>query len=136
MARRNITGKAIAGGAFLGNTTGLGGPGDAEAQRSDIGEIVVERDMPGKPHKGKVLAAIQAHLDDIPYCCSGTCAKLISEGYTGYLIRTSNDEKCGPGTANENIKSNEEEHYKMAKTLGFTDVFDFYYRNPRMDGIT
>ena len=136
MARHNFLNKAIAGGVILGNGIGVSSPENAWAARADIGEIVVEKDVPGNPHKGKVLAAIQAHLDDIPYCCSGTCAKLINEGYTGYLIRTSNDEKCGPGTCAENIKSNEEENIKMAKAIGFTDVFDFYYRNHRMDGIT
>ena len=136
MARHNFFGKAIAGGTLLGSSTGIVPPGNAWAASEDVGDVVVEKDVPGKPHKGKVFAAIQAHLDDIPYCCSGTCAKLINEGYTGYLIRTSNDEKCGPGTANENIKSNEQENVKMAKTLGFTDVFDFYYRNHRMDGIS
>ena len=104
--------------------------------RSDIGEIVVEKDAKETPHKGKVFAAIHAHLDDIPYYCAGTCAKLIGEGYTGYIIRTTNDERCGPGTTNRNIKSNEEEHFKMAKAVGFTDVFDFYYRNHDMDSIS
>lgn len=112
------------------------GPEDAMAYRCDVGEVVIERDQPGKPHKGKVLLAVHAHLDDIPYYCGGTCAKLISEGYTGYLLRTSNDEKCGPGTESQNIKSNETENLKMAKGLGFTDVFDFYYRNHRMNVIS
>jgi LmbE family N-acetylglucosaminyl deacetylase len=97
--------------------------------------IVVEKDQPGRPHQGTVFAAIHAHLDDIPYYAGGLCAKLISEGYTGYIIRTSNDEKCGGQTTAENILSNEQEHLKMAAALGFKDVFDLYYRNHRMDGI-
>jgi LmbE family N-acetylglucosaminyl deacetylase len=101
-----------------------------------VGEVIIERDLPGKPHKGKVFVAIHAHLDDIPYYCGGTVAKLIQEGYTGYIIRTSNDEKCGGGTAAQNIKSNEAEHFGMAKVLGITDVFDFYYRNHRMNNIS
>jgi len=134
MDRREILGKAALGGALVGNT--IAGSEDALAYRADVGEIVLEKDMPGKPHKGKVLAAIHAHLDDIPYYAGGTCAKLINEGYTGYLIRTSNDEKCGPGTEAQNIKTNETENVKMAKTLGFTDVFNFYYRNHRMNNIS
>ena len=136
MERKNIFGKAMAAGAFLGGSMGLSGPGDALAYRADVGEVVVEKDEPGKPHKGKVLLAIHAHLDDIPYYCAGTCAKLINEGYTGYLLRTSNDEKCGGRTNAENILSNEQENIKMAKVLGFTDVFDFYYRNHRMNNIS
>src|SRR5262245_26267380 len=58
-------------------------------------DLVIERNRQGKPHQGKVLAAIQAHSDDIPIFCGGTVAKLINEGYTGYLIRLTNDES-GP----------------------------------------
>jgi len=136
MERRKIFGKALAAGALIGNNIGINGPEDALAARADVGEVIIERDEPGKPHKGKVLLAIHAHLDDIPYYCAGTCAKLINEGYTGYLLRTSNDEKCGGGTNAENILSNEQENIIMAKVLGFTDVFDFYYRNHRMNSIS
>ena len=100
------------------------------------GEVTVERDLPGQPHKGKVLVAIHAHLDDIPYYCAGTVAKLIREGYTAYIIRTSNDEKCGPGTQDQNIRLNEQDHFRMAKALGVAGVFDFYYRNHRMNEIS
>jgi len=99
-------------------------------------EIVVERDQPGRPHRGKAFAAIHAHLDDVPYYAGGLCAKLIAEGYTGYLIRTTNDEKCGPGTIAQNVLSNQEEHFKMAAALGFKDTFDFYYRNHLTNGIS
>src|SRR2546427_12661509 len=44
--------------------------------------LMIERNQPGKPHAGKVLAAIQAHSDDIPLFAAGTVAKLIDEGYT------------------------------------------------------
>ena len=90
--------------------------------RADVGQIVVERDQTGQPHKGKVFAAVHAHLDDMPYYAGGLCAKLINEGYTGYLIRTSNDEKCGGQSTAQNILSNEQEHAKVAKALGFRDV--------------
>ena len=46
--------------------------------RADVGEVVVEKDQPGHPHKGKVFAAVHAHLDDIPYYAAGLCAKLIA----------------------------------------------------------
>ena len=58
-------------------------------------DLVIERNLPNKPHQGKVLAAVQAHSDDIPLFAAGTVAKLIDEGYTGYLIRLSNDEAAG-----------------------------------------
>ena len=69
--------------------------------------LTLEQAQPGEPHKGKVLVAVQAHADDIPLFCAGTIAKLISEGYTGYLINTTNDEKCGPtSSVGETILSN------------------------------
>ena len=104
--------------------------------RADIGEIVIEKVLPGQPHRGKVFAAIHAHLDDIPYYAGGLCVKLIHEGYTGYIIRTTNDERCGGQTTAENILSNEREHEKVAAALGFKDAFHFYYQNHDMDGIS
>jgi len=53
---------------------------------------LLERSLTGRPHKGKVLLALQAHSDDIPLMASGTVAKLIEEGYTGYLVRATNDD--------------------------------------------
>ncbi len=134
MNRNGFFRKAALGGGLLGNSAI--NQDKAWAYRVDDNDVVVVREQPGKPHKGKVFLAVQAHLDDIPYYAGGTCAKLINEGYTGYLLRTSNDEKCGPGTQSQNIKSNEEENFKMAKALGFTDVYDFYYRNHRMNNIS
>ena len=61
-------------------------------------EVQIERPQPGKPHAGKVLAAIQPHADDIPLFAGGLVLKLIQEGYTGYLIRITNDDHTGPGT--------------------------------------
>jgi hypothetical protein len=48
--------------------------------------LVIDRNRPGKPHEGKVLAAIQAHSDDITLFAAGTVAKLIDEGYTGHRL--------------------------------------------------
>ena len=104
--------------------------------RADVGEVLVIKNQPGQPHKGKVFAAVHAHLDDVPYYAGGLCVKLMREGYTGYLIRTTNDEKCGGRSTAQNILSNEQEHAKMAAALGFKETFDFYYQNHEMDGIS
>ena len=109
------------------------GAGAAQANSSDV---AILRDVPGQPHRGKVFAAIHAHLDDIPYYAAGLCVKLMHEGYTGYIIRTTNDERRGGRSTAENIFSNEQEHGRMAAALGFKDVFDFYYQNHDMDGIS
>ncbi len=58
----------------------------AQNNSSTEEEVVVERFQTGLPHQGKVLAAIQPHCDDIPIFAGGTVAKLIKEGYTGYLM--------------------------------------------------
>ena len=81
------------------------------------------------------MVAVHARLNDVPYLAGGLCAKLIQEGYTGYIVRTCNDEKYGGRTIAENILSNEQEHLKMAQVLGFKDVFDLYYRSHFMDAI-
>jgi len=94
--------------------------------------LTVERDAPGKPHAGKVLAAVQAHSDDIPLFASGTVAKLIDEGYTGYLIRISNDEASGI-TLGHGVAQNEIDNQNAARQMGCKKAFSFYYRNHRMD---
>src|SRR5262250_201474 len=62
-------------------------------------DIVIERSQSSQPHRGKVLAAIQPHCDDIPIYAGGTVLKLIDEGYTGYLITLSDDSMAGTGTS-------------------------------------
>ena len=95
-------------------------------------DLAVERDAAGKPHAGKVLAAVQAHSDDIPLFASGTVAKLIAEGYTAYLIRISNDEAAGT-TLGHGVAQNELDNQNAAKEMGCKKAFSFYYRNHRMD---
>jgi len=108
----------------------------AAAAAAPGGDVIVMKDEMGQPHQGKVFAAIHAHLDDIPHYGAGLCAKLMHEGYAGYLIRTSNDERSGGRSTAENILNNEQDHARMAAALGFKDVFDFYYLNHDMDGIS
>lgn len=95
-------------------------------------DLVVERHQPGKPHSGKVLAAVQAHSDDIPIYAGGLVAKLVDEGYTAYLIRISNDEASGR-TLGQGVVQNEIDNQEVAKALGCKKAFSFYYRNHRMD---
>ena len=95
-------------------------------------DLTIERNAPNKPHAGKVLAAIQAHVDDVPLFASGTVAKLIDEGYTGYLIRVSNDEASGI-TLGHGVAQNEVDNQNAAKEMGCKKAFSFYYRNHRMD---
>ncbi len=96
--------------------------------------VEVERFRPGKPHAGKVLAAIQPHADDIPLFAAGTVAKLLAEGYTGYLIRTTNDDMAGRGTVAETELSNERDNQKLIQVMGLKGGYDLNYLNHRLDG--
>src|SRR5262249_17826544 len=77
------------------------------------------------------------HTDD---CCifpGGTVAKLIDEGYTGYFIRLTNDEKDSFDlTPGQTMERNEAETRIMAKILGIKEVFDLNYRNHRLDQVS
>lgn len=101
--------------------------------------VYFERPVEGKPHAGKVLAAIQPHSDDVPLLCGGTVAKLINEGYTGYLIRATNDDMGDdvgePGTIGENVLRNEREVAALTKVLGLKKDYSLNYLNHRMSGL-
>jgi LmbE family N-acetylglucosaminyl deacetylase len=101
----------------------------------DDGEI--ERAISGKPHAGKVLATIAPHSDDHSILAGGTIAKLIEEGYTGYLIRTSNDEMDSYDlSVGKTIAANEADNEAMAKVLGIKQVFNLDYRNHHLDDVS
>lgn len=98
-------------------------------------EVVIERDLAGKPHAGKVLAAIQPHADDIPIFAGGLVAKLIKEGYTGYMIRTTIDDAAGPGVGAESVIANYRDNLEVTRALGLKKTYDLNYRNHQMDGV-
>ncbi|MGA3326624.1 MAG: PIG-L family deacetylase [Terriglobia bacterium] len=104
--------------------------------------VFLERPLAGLPHKGKVLLAIQAHSDDIPLESSGTVAKLIEEGYTGYLVRATNDDMGDapglgtPGTIGDNVLGNERDTAEVARVLGCQKHFDLNYNNHRMADVS
>src|SRR5438445_4607622 len=108
----------------------------AQVNPSDRASVVVEKAVAGTPHKGKVLALIAPHLDDGPIFAAGTIAKLLKEGYTGYFIRTSNDEKDSFDLSlGETVLANERDTAAMISTLGLKQAFDLGYRNHRMDDV-
>jgi len=100
------------------------------------GNLVIERAVTGNPHTGKVLAAIQPHSDDIPIFAAGSVAKLLNEGYTGYLIRVTNDDMAGPGSIGNTVLANEVDNNAVARVLGLQKVFDLNYGNHMMDAIS
>lgn len=122
---------------FISNGIALPFLSGAPANRGKMqvaDDVVVERSQSGQPHKGKVLAAIQPHSDDLSLFAAGTVAKLIREGYEGYLIRTTNDDHAGRGeTVGDVVKNNIVDNEAVAKALGLKKVFDLGYRNHMMD---
>jgi LmbE family N-acetylglucosaminyl deacetylase len=137
MERREFMGSPLAGMLLQ---RGEGGS-QREAQAGGTGstsytvEVTVERRQPGKPHKGKVLAAIQPHCDDIAIFAGGTVLKLLDEGYTGILITLSDDSMAGSGSSiGEIVRNNERDTVEVAKRLGLTETFFLNYPNHNMDG--
>ncbi len=121
---------------FLGIAAAtLAGSGQGGAAARD--QVIIERSNVNQPHRGKVLALITPHLDDGPIFAGGTVAKLLSEGYTGYFIRTSNDEKDSYHlTLGETVLANERDTARLVKTLGFKKSYDLAYRNHRLDDVS
>jgi LmbE family N-acetylglucosaminyl deacetylase len=125
MDRRDFFGRAV--GAGMAAQVNVAGPTD----------VTIERAVAGTPHRGKVLALITPHLDDGPIFAFGTIAKLLREGYTGYFIRTSNDEKDSYDlSTGETVLANERDSRQLVKVTGLKNVFDLGYRNHRMDDIS
>lgn len=104
--------------------------------------VHLERPSDGMPHKGKVLLAVQAHSDDIPLTSAGTVAKLVKEGYTGYLVRATNDDMGDApglgtrGTVGDNVHGNERDNDGVARVLGLKRVFNLNYGNHRMADVS
>lgn len=130
---------------FMGAAGSLLAAGPVQAQRepeaggtgstSYAVPVSIERKQPGKPHRGKVLAAIQPHCDDIPIFAGGTVLKLLDEGYTGVLITMSNDSMAGTGSSiGEIVLKNERDTKEVARRLGLNDAYFLNYPNHNMDG--
>jgi LmbE family N-acetylglucosaminyl deacetylase len=125
----------LSGGALLGPAAGAA-PQTRLREPEQQADVVIEREQRGQPHKGKVLAAIQPHSDDLPLFAAGAILKLIREGYTGILIRTSNDEAAGRGsTVGEVVLNNEKDNFEVARRMGLSKVFDLHYRNHEFDAV-
>jgi LmbE family N-acetylglucosaminyl deacetylase len=138
MQRRKFLGRSLTAGILLTDTAA---PTQRELQSGGTGstsytfEVSVQRKQAGKPHKGKVLAAIQPHCDDVPIFAGGTVLKLLDEGYTGVLITMSNDSMAGAGSSiGDIVLKNERDTVEMARRLGITETFFLNYPNHNMDG--
>jgi hypothetical protein len=135
MNRRTFLSSSAAGGSAFaapqGREVEAGGTGSTAYNV----EVVIDRRQAGQPHKGKVLAAIQPHCDDIPIFAGGTVLKLLDEGYSGVLITMSNDSMAGTGSSiGEIVRKNEQDTMDVARRLGLREAFFLNYPNHNMDG--
>jgi LmbE family N-acetylglucosaminyl deacetylase len=142
MNRREFLGSSVAGGSLLG--------GSASQERRQTPhepvssgtsglsydmEVTIEGKRQGKPHAGKMLAAIQPHCDDVPIFAGGTVLKLIDEGYRGILINLSDDSMAGVGSSIGDITlKNENDTKEVANRLGLDEAFFLNYPNHNLDG--
>lgn len=139
MKRRNFISKSTLVGALFPiayNSIGMSNPKNDFYANPVYNEedIIIEKPLEGRPHEGKILAVIQPHNDDIPIFAGGTVAKLIHEGHTGYLIRTTNDEAAGKGNSmGERVLNNEIDNEALVKVFGLKKAYSLDYRNHRMD---
>ena len=136
MRRRDFLGSSVSAGILAGSPAQA--RPELQAGRRDSSsytvDVTIERQQPGQPHKGKVLAAIQPHCDDIAIFAGGTVLKLIDEGYSGVLIQMSNDSMAGPGTSiGEIVLDNERDTLETARRLGLSETFFLNYPNHYMD---
>lgn len=108
----------------------------AASQIGGAAEVTVETPLTADASRGKVFALITPHLDDGPIFAGGTITKFIREGYTGYFIRTSNDEKDSFDLSlGQTVLANEQDTAGFVKTAGLKQSFDLSYRNHRMDDV-
>src|SRR6266545_2246904 len=135
MDRRSFLGSAI-----MAQAEQIPLPPASEKVASGTGEVsynvktMVERKRTGKPHKGKMLAAIQPHCDDIPIFAAGTVLKLIDEGYEGILITVSDDSMAGSGSGyGEVVLKNEKDTREVARRLGLKEAVFLNYPNHNLD---
>lgn len=106
-------------------------------ERTANGSPVIERVRQGRPHEGKVLAVVEPHLDDVLLLAGGAIAKLLSEGYRGYLIRVTNDEMCGYDLSiGTTVAAAELDAARATEVLGLEPHIDLGYRNHQLDDIS
>jgi LmbE family N-acetylglucosaminyl deacetylase len=136
MDRRQFLGSAVA----MAQSAQIPLPPADEKVSSGAGEvsynvsITIEKRRPGKPHKGKMLAAIQPHCDDIPIFAGGTVLKLIDEGYEGILITVSDDSMAGDGVGNGDVAAkNAKDTREVAGRLGLKEAIFLNYPNHNLD---
>lgn len=93
-------------------------------------KVAVERWSDKEPHRGKVFAAVFPHSDDLSLFASGTAMKMLHEGYTGYLIKITDDDKDSWDlSAAETSYRIDQETHNVTEYLGLTKLYCLGYKN-------
>jgi LmbE family N-acetylglucosaminyl deacetylase len=140
MQRKEFLQKGLATGAIIG-APAIVASAESSQQKTpdkkspwgydtDYEDVRIERHVEGKPHKGKVLLAIQPHSDDIPLSAGGLIAKLMDEGYTGYLCSVTDDAR-GEGAYAQNRADNQ----RIADFYGMKGSFELLMPHHQLDSI-
>jgi LmbE family N-acetylglucosaminyl deacetylase len=140
MKRKEFLKKGIAGSALIGSPAWISASDNASQITQSVKvpwgydveyeEVRIERPVKGKPHKGKVLLAVQPHSDDIPLSAGGLVAKLMDEGYTGYLCSVSDDARGAGEYAQHRI-----DNQNIANFYGMKGSFELLMPHHQMDSI-
>ncbi|MBL8222783.1 MAG: PIG-L family deacetylase, partial [Bryobacterales bacterium] len=90
----------------------------------------------GQPAKGKTFLVILSHHDDHTWewGFGGFLARLVDNGWTGYYVRTTNDEKDGREWG-PNDQVNLRESIEAVRHLGLKDVISLNWRNDHMSSV-
>ena len=91
----------------------------------------------GKIPDGRTFLVIQSHHDDHTWewGFGGFIARLTSAGWTGYFVRTTNDEKDVRLGWGRNDQVNLREAQEATRALGIQEVISLNWRNDHMDSI-
>ncbi len=101
-----------------------------------LGLVRAEEGVPlGDVPPGEVLMIIEPHHDDHSWQWgfAGLVSRMIDEGYRGYFVRVSNDEKDGSHGYPHNDMVNLREAQTAVAHLGINDVISLNWRNDYMD---
>ncbi len=93
-------------------------------------KVTLERWDSTTDNRNRVFAAVFAHSDDLAILAGGLTMKLLSEGYTGYFIKTTNDEMDSYDLSMaETVYRLYNETVEVTNFLGLKKLYSLDYKN-------
>ena len=123
MLRRNFCGSLLAGGAI----SHLARSQQQPQARQDGPPWCWNAPTRGSRTRARCCSRSRPIPTTYRLSAAGTVAKLIKEGYTGYLVRATNDDMGDapglgtPGTIGDHVLGNERDNDEVARVLGLQD---------------